>query len=178
MLAIPPTEKTESDTMSLLRHHCSEPASGMIGRMTAVERSVEFPGPASPALTLSPLRRGGGDPCYRVAPDGAIWRTSLMRSGPPWHHNGVPRRPGHDCVHCVHRSFLSDPKNVCCHHREIHRDASGGRYIGRKPNARAKSRATRPTPHQTSESPVQPRDSLIPAVGKTSTRRPRCWWKP
>jgi 3-methyladenine DNA glycosylase/8-oxoguanine DNA glycosylase len=50
--------------------------------MTAVERSVEFPGPASPALTLSPLRRGGGDPCYLVTPDGAIWRTSLMRSGP------------------------------------------------------------------------------------------------
>ena len=50
--------------------------------MTAVERSVEFPGPASPALTMSPLRRGGGDPCYLVTPDGAIWRTSLMRSGP------------------------------------------------------------------------------------------------
>ena len=50
--------------------------------MTAVERSVEFPGPVSPALTLSPLRRGGGDPCYLVTPDGAIWRTSLMRSGP------------------------------------------------------------------------------------------------
>jgi 3-methyladenine DNA glycosylase/8-oxoguanine DNA glycosylase len=42
---------------------------------------VEFPGPASPDLTLSPLRRGGGDPCYHVAADGAIWRTSLMRSG-------------------------------------------------------------------------------------------------
>ena len=43
---------------------------------------MEFPGPASPGLTLSPLRRGGGDPCYLVTPDGAIWRTSLMRSGP------------------------------------------------------------------------------------------------
>ena len=43
------------------------------------ERSVEFPGPASPGLTLSPLRRGGGDPCYLATPDGAIWRTSLMR---------------------------------------------------------------------------------------------------
>ena len=30
----------------------------------AVECSVEFPGPASPGFTLSPLRRGGGDPCY------------------------------------------------------------------------------------------------------------------
>jgi 3-methyladenine DNA glycosylase/8-oxoguanine DNA glycosylase len=31
---------------------------------------------------MSPLRRGRGDPCYHDAPDGAIWRTSLMRSGP------------------------------------------------------------------------------------------------
>jgi 3-methyladenine DNA glycosylase/8-oxoguanine DNA glycosylase len=44
--------------------------------------SVVFDGPASPGLTLSPLRRGRGDPCYHDAPDGAIWRTSLMRSGP------------------------------------------------------------------------------------------------
>ena len=44
--------------------------------------SVGFDGPASPALTLSPLRRGRRDPCYFNAPDGAIWRTSLMRSGP------------------------------------------------------------------------------------------------
>ncbi len=50
--------------------------------MTAVECSVVFQGPASPGHTLSPLRRGGGDPCYRVAADGAIWRTTLMASGP------------------------------------------------------------------------------------------------
>jgi 3-methyladenine DNA glycosylase/8-oxoguanine DNA glycosylase len=43
---------------------------------------VEFPGPASPDLTLAPLRRGRGDPCYQVAADGAIWRTTQMRSGP------------------------------------------------------------------------------------------------
>lgn len=49
---------------------------------SAVESSVEFPGPASPGLTLSPLRRGGGDPCYVPMPDGAIWRTSMMRTGP------------------------------------------------------------------------------------------------
>jgi 3-methyladenine DNA glycosylase/8-oxoguanine DNA glycosylase len=28
------------------------------------------------------LRRGRGDPCFVIAPDGAIWRTSLMASGP------------------------------------------------------------------------------------------------
>jgi 3-methyladenine DNA glycosylase/8-oxoguanine DNA glycosylase len=48
----------------------------------AVECSIDFAGPASPGYTLSPLRRGGGDPCFVTAPDGAIWRTSLMRSGP------------------------------------------------------------------------------------------------
>ena len=49
---------------------------------TALETSVEFAGPVSPAFTLSPLRRGGGDPCFVTAADGAIWRTSLMRTGP------------------------------------------------------------------------------------------------
>jgi 3-methyladenine DNA glycosylase/8-oxoguanine DNA glycosylase len=48
----------------------------------AVECSVEFPGPVSPGHTLSPLRRGGGDPCYLTAPDGAVWRTGLMPTGP------------------------------------------------------------------------------------------------
>ncbi|MDT5128097.1 MAG: hypothetical protein QOH54_3741 [Mycobacterium sp.] len=42
---------------------------------------VQFDGPASPAHTLSPLRRGPGDPCYQRV-DGAIWKTSLMASGP------------------------------------------------------------------------------------------------
>jgi 3-methyladenine DNA glycosylase/8-oxoguanine DNA glycosylase len=46
-----------------------------------LRRTVVFPGPASPALTLSPLRRGPGDPCYQLA-DGAIWKTSLQASGP------------------------------------------------------------------------------------------------
>ncbi|KUI15997.1 3-methyladenine DNA glycosylase [Mycobacterium sp. GA-1285] len=44
--------------------------------------SVVFDGPVSPTLTLAPLRRGRRDPCYYDAPDGAIWRTSLLRSGP------------------------------------------------------------------------------------------------
>ncbi|GAC1639373.1 MAG: hypothetical protein NVS4B6_09960 [Mycobacterium sp.] len=44
--------------------------------------SVVFDGPASPGMSLSPLRRGSGDPCFHNAADGAIWRTSLMRSGP------------------------------------------------------------------------------------------------
>jgi 3-methyladenine DNA glycosylase/8-oxoguanine DNA glycosylase len=48
----------------------------------SVVSSVVLAGPASPGLTLSPLRRGRGDPCYHDSPDGAIWRTTLMRSGP------------------------------------------------------------------------------------------------
>ncbi|OBB69178.1 DNA-3-methyladenine glycosylase family protein [Mycolicibacterium monacense] len=47
-----------------------------------LRRSVGFSGPVSPALTLSPLRRGRGDPCFHLAPDGTIWRTSLPPSGP------------------------------------------------------------------------------------------------
>ncbi|WP_370500100.1 DNA-3-methyladenine glycosylase [Mycolicibacterium sp. jd] len=47
-----------------------------------ISASVEFAGPVNPGWTLSPLRRGRGDPCYHDASDGAIWRTSLMRSGP------------------------------------------------------------------------------------------------
>lgn len=49
--------------------------------MTALERTVIFDGPASPGATLSPLRRGSGDPTFQIA-DGAIWRTSLLTSGP------------------------------------------------------------------------------------------------
>jgi len=47
----------------------------------AAGRTLTFPGPASPGLTLAPQRRGPRDPCFRIA-DGVIWRTSLQRSGP------------------------------------------------------------------------------------------------
>ncbi|MHA3018742.1 DNA-3-methyladenine glycosylase family protein [Mycobacterium sp. BMJ-28] len=43
--------------------------------------SVAFTGPVSPGLTLAPLRRGPGDPCFGVV-DGVIWRASLMPTGP------------------------------------------------------------------------------------------------
>lgn len=31
--------------------------------------------------TLAPLRHGWGDPAFRTTPDGAVWRTTLLRSG-------------------------------------------------------------------------------------------------
>ena len=45
------------------------------------ERTVVFPGPVSPGLTLAPQRRGPGDPCYQLDADRAIWRTSLQATG-------------------------------------------------------------------------------------------------
>ncbi len=43
---------------------------------------MTFPGVVSPALTLAPLRRGPWDPCFQNSGDGAIWRTSLLLTGP------------------------------------------------------------------------------------------------
>ncbi|UXA17910.1 DNA-3-methyladenine glycosylase [Mycobacterium sp. SMC-4] len=43
--------------------------------------SLTFAGPVCHRLTLSPLRRGPGDPCFRDDVEGTIWRTSLMASG-------------------------------------------------------------------------------------------------
>jgi len=45
-------------------------------------RTVTFAGAASLGHTLAPLRRGPWDPCFRLTGDGAIWRTSLLPSGP------------------------------------------------------------------------------------------------
>lgn len=42
--------------------------------------SVTFGGPVSPGFTLSPLRRGGGDPCFQLIA-GDTWRTSMTPTG-------------------------------------------------------------------------------------------------
>ncbi|MDT5207467.1 MAG: hypothetical protein QOD34_4103 [Mycobacterium sp.] len=49
--------------------------------MVSSARTVTFPGAVSPGNTLFPLRRGPGDPCFQIGEEGAIWRTSLLRSG-------------------------------------------------------------------------------------------------
>lgn len=38
--------------------------------------------PLDLGLVMGPLRRGGGDPTFRVTPDGAVWRASLTPEGP------------------------------------------------------------------------------------------------
>jgi 3-methyladenine DNA glycosylase/8-oxoguanine DNA glycosylase len=50
--------------------------------MVSRARTVTFAGVVSPGLSLFPLRRGPRDPCFHVGDDGAIWRTSLLGSGP------------------------------------------------------------------------------------------------
>lgn len=53
-----------------------------MGGVDAAEITVEFAGPVSPGATLSPFRRGFGDPTFQITPDRAIWRTSLLDTGP------------------------------------------------------------------------------------------------
>lgn len=62
-----------------------------------IERTLSFPGPVSPGHTLAPHRRGPGDPCLTIGPDGVIWRTSLQRSGPV---TACIARAAPDSVHC------------------------------------------------------------------------------
>lgn len=61
-------------------------------------RTVTFPGAAGFGHTLAPLRRGLGDPCFRVLGDGAIWRTSLLATGPV---TARISRAAADAAHCV-----------------------------------------------------------------------------
>jgi len=58
--------------------------------------SVAFGGPINPAMTLSPLRRGPGDPTYAMV-DGVIWKTALMPSGPVTARIGNSARDVVDC---------------------------------------------------------------------------------
>lgn len=49
---------------------------------TAGKRTVRSERPIDLAATITPLRRGFGDPCHRETPDGAHWHASTMRTGP------------------------------------------------------------------------------------------------
>ncbi|WP_077100298.1 DNA-3-methyladenine glycosylase family protein [Mycobacterium terramassiliense] len=61
-------------------------------------RTVTFPGAASFGHTLAPLRRGPRDPCFRMPGDGAIWRTSLLPTGPV---TARITRAAANAAHCV-----------------------------------------------------------------------------
>lgn len=61
-------------------------------------RTVTFPGPVSFGHTLAPLRRGLGDPCFHAPGDGAIWRTSLLPTGPV---TARISRAAANAAHCV-----------------------------------------------------------------------------
>jgi 3-methyladenine DNA glycosylase/8-oxoguanine DNA glycosylase len=61
-------------------------------------RTVTFPGVVSFGITLAPLRRGPRDPCFQVAVDGTIWRTSLMATG---HVTARIGRAAPNVVNCV-----------------------------------------------------------------------------
>ncbi len=61
-------------------------------------RTVAFPGAVSFGHTLAPLRRGLGDPCFRLPGDGTIWRTSLLPTGPV---AARISRVAADAAHCV-----------------------------------------------------------------------------
>ncbi|MCV7445489.1 DNA-3-methyladenine glycosylase 2 family protein [Mycobacterium paraense] len=61
-------------------------------------RTVTFPGAASYGHTLAPLRRGPRDPCFRTPGDGAIWRTSLLPTGPV---TARITRAAANAAHCV-----------------------------------------------------------------------------
>ncbi|MEV5710534.1 DNA-3-methyladenine glycosylase 2 family protein [Actinoallomurus sp. NPDC052274] len=51
-------------------------------RTPARSRTWRPPWPVDVLLTLSPHRRGTGDPAFAVTPDGAVWRASTTPDGP------------------------------------------------------------------------------------------------
>jgi 3-methyladenine DNA glycosylase/8-oxoguanine DNA glycosylase len=49
--------------------------------LAGLSRTVRSSRPFDVGITVSPLRRGGGDPCHHVGPDGSHWHASRMPSG-------------------------------------------------------------------------------------------------
>ena len=66
------------------------------------ERTVTFPGTVSFGHTLAPLRRGPRDPSFQITEDGAIWRTSLLATGP------VTARISRAAPHAAHCAAWGD----------------------------------------------------------------------
>ncbi|WP_036568743.1 DNA-3-methyladenine glycosylase [Nocardia sp. BMG51109] len=53
----------------------------MVTKIDGAARTVTAEGPIDLAHTVTPLRRGAGDPCHRRTPDGAHWQASRMPTG-------------------------------------------------------------------------------------------------
>ncbi|MGP4002113.1 DNA-3-methyladenine glycosylase family protein [Streptomyces sp. 8N706] len=51
-------------------------------RETPAVRRWTPSGPLELGVTIGPLRRGPGDPAFRVTPDGSVWRASRTPAGP------------------------------------------------------------------------------------------------
>ncbi|MFE1594349.1 DNA-3-methyladenine glycosylase family protein [Nocardia sp. NPDC058705] len=49
--------------------------------LAGLSRTVRSSRPFDVAITVEPLRRGGGDPCHHITPDGAHWHASRMPTG-------------------------------------------------------------------------------------------------
>jgi 3-methyladenine DNA glycosylase/8-oxoguanine DNA glycosylase len=118
--------------------------------------SVTFGGPASPSMTLSPLQRGPGDPCYQVV-DGAIWKTSLMASGP------VAARIATSSRHVVECAAWGDGADEFCTRLPamlgVHDDATG--FAPVEPTI---AEAHRKVPHFRLGRTDRVLEALIPAV--------------
>src|ERR1700721_1203461 len=83
--------------MRAARPRAAATSTGIRGWAVVNARTVTFPGAVSFGHTLAPLRRGPGDPCFQITGDGAIWRTSLLPSGPV---TARLHRASVDAVHC------------------------------------------------------------------------------
>ncbi|MDX6355180.1 MAG: hypothetical protein QOF98_2083 [Streptomyces sp.] len=89
-------------------------------------------GPLDVRLTVMPLRRGGGDPTFRITPDGSVWRASRTPAGPgtlritgsPAALEGHAWGPGADWLLDAMPGLLGahdDPSDFVPRHRVVHR---------------------------------------------------------
>ncbi|MDN3293181.1 DNA-3-methyladenine glycosylase 2 family protein [Streptomyces ficellus] len=62
--------------------HGAVPVQGSPARARSRTRSWAPPWPLDLGLALGPLRRGHGDPTFRTAPDGSLWRACRTPAGP------------------------------------------------------------------------------------------------
>ncbi|MFF5447028.1 DNA-3-methyladenine glycosylase family protein [Streptomyces sp. NPDC012888] len=67
---------------------------GRVDVPSAHTRRWAPPAPLDLGLTLGPLRRGPGDPTFRVTPDGSVWRATRTPAGPATLRVALAAEPG------------------------------------------------------------------------------------